>query len=83
MREERRRSGLFEILLWSRGLMACDHRIRGRRLARCQQRYDLLELQRNEWSEVFLRVTPTGRMQLELRGGPYDAHVLTCEPLHE
>jgi hypothetical protein len=42
---------------------------------------DLLELQRNEWSEVFLRVTPTGRMQLELRGGPYDAHVLTCEPL--
>jgi len=44
---------------------------------------DLLELQRNEWSEVFLRVTPTGRMQLELRGGPYDAHVLTCEPLQQ
>jgi hypothetical protein len=44
---------------------------------------DLLELQRNEWSEVFLRVTPTGRMQLELRGGPYDGHVLTCEPLQE
>jgi len=44
---------------------------------------DLLELQRNEWSEVFLRVTPTGRMQLELRGGPYDSHVLTCEPLQE
>ena len=42
---------------------------------------DLLELQRNEWSEVYLRVTPTGRMQLELRGGPYDGHVLTCEPL--
>ncbi len=42
---------------------------------------DLLELQRNDWSEVFLRVTPTGRMQLELRGGPYDSHVLTCEPL--
>ena len=42
---------------------------------------DLLELQHNEWSEVYLRVTPTGRMQLELRGGPYDAHVLTCEPL--
>lgn len=44
---------------------------------------DLLELRNNEWSEVFLRVTPTGRMQLELRGGPYDAHVLTCEPLHQ
>lgn len=40
---------------------------------------DLLELDTNRWSEVFLRVTPTGRMQLELRGGPYDAHVLTCE----
>lgn len=44
---------------------------------------DLLELRNNEWSEVFLRVTPTGRMQLELRGGPYDSHVLTCEPLPE
>lgn len=44
---------------------------------------DLLELKRNEWSEVFLRVTPTGRMQFELRGGPYDGHVLTCEPLAE
>lgn len=43
---------------------------------------DLLELRHNEWSEVFLRVTPTGRMQLELRGGPYDAHVLTCEALY-
>jgi hypothetical protein len=42
---------------------------------------DILEVQHNDWSEVFLRVTPTGRMQLELRGGPYDAHVLTCEPL--
>lgn len=41
---------------------------------------DLLELRDNDWSEVFVRVTPTGRMQLELRGGPYDAHVLTCEP---
>lgn len=40
---------------------------------------DLLEVDNNEWSEVFLRVTPTGRMQLELRGGPYDARVLTCE----
>lgn len=40
---------------------------------------DLLEIDNNQWSEVFLRVTPTGRMQLELRGGPYDARVLTCE----
>jgi hypothetical protein len=40
---------------------------------------DLLEIDTNQWSEVFLRVTPTGRMQLELRGGPYDARVLTCE----
>jgi hypothetical protein len=42
---------------------------------------DLLEIDNNQWSEVFLRVTPTGRMQLELRGGPYDARVLTCETL--
>ncbi len=28
---------------------------------------------------MFLRVTPGGNMQLELRGGPYDARVLTCE----
>jgi len=44
---------------------------------------DLLELERNDWSEVYLRVTPTGRMQLELRGGPYAGRVLTCEPLQE
>lgn len=42
-------------------------------------RADLLELDSNQWSEVFVRTTPTGRMQLELRGGPYDARVLTCE----
>ena len=65
-----------------------DGRIRladngGRRLAGAliAGHADLLELQHNDWSEVFLRVTPTGRMQLELRGGPYDAHVLTCEPM--
>lgn len=44
---------------------------------------DVLELQHNEWSEVYLRVTPTGRMQLEMRGGPYNGHVLTCEPLQQ
>lgn len=42
---------------------------------------DLLEIGNKQWSEVFLRVTPTGRMQLELRGGPYDARTLTCETL--
>ena len=42
---------------------------------------DLLDLANNAWSELFLSVTPAGRMQLELRGGPYDAHVLTCEAL--
>jgi hypothetical protein len=44
-------------------------------------RADLLELDANTWSEVFVRETPTGTIQLELRGGPYDAHVLTCETL--
>jgi hypothetical protein len=41
---------------------------------------DLLELDNNQWSEVFVRSAPDGTMQLELRGGPYDARVLTCEP---
>ena len=41
---------------------------------------DLLELDDNQWSEVFVRSAPDGTMQLELRGGPYDARVLTCEP---
>jgi hypothetical protein len=44
---------------------------------------DLLELADNTWSEVFVRVTPDGSVQLELRGGPYDARVLTCRPLAE
>lgn len=41
---------------------------------------DLLEMDNNQWSEVFVRPAPDGTMQLELRGGPYDARVLTCEP---
>jgi hypothetical protein len=44
-------------------------------------RADLLDLDNNQWSEVLVHETPSGRMQLELRGGPYDAHVLTCEQL--
>lgn len=40
---------------------------------------DLLDLDNNQWSELFVRTTPAGTMQLELRGGPYDARVLTCE----
>jgi hypothetical protein len=42
---------------------------------------DLLDLDNNQWSELFVHTTPAGTIQLELRGGPYDAHVLTCEPL--
>lgn len=44
-------------------------------------RADLLEIDNGQWSELFVRTTPTGRIQLELRGGPYDARVLTCEAL--
>lgn len=44
---------------------------------------DMLELDSNQWSELFVRVTPAGRVQLELRGGPYDARVLTCETLRQ
>ena len=46
-------------------------------------RADVLQLDDNTWSEVFVRVTPTGRMQLEMRGGPYDARVFTCDSLPE
>lgn len=42
---------------------------------------DMLEIDDKQWSKLFVRTTPTGRMQLELRGGPYDARVLTCETL--
>ncbi len=42
-------------------------------------RAELLDIENNAWSELFLSVTPSGQMQLELRGGPYDARVLTCD----
>jgi len=41
---------------------------------------DLLDLSSNSWSEIFVHLTPAGAVQLELRGGPYDSRVLTCEP---
>ncbi len=40
---------------------------------------DLLEIADNTWSELFVSVTPEGRLQLELRGGPFDTRVFTCE----
>lgn len=43
-------------------------------------RADLLDVANNEWSELFLHVNPNGQTQFELRGGPYDAHVLTVRP---
>jgi hypothetical protein len=43
-------------------------------------RADLLDVANNEWSELFLHVSPEGQTQFELRGGPYDAHVLTARP---
>lgn len=42
---------------------------------------DVLDLSTNSWSEIFVHVTPAGAMQLELRGGPYDSRVLTCDEL--
>lgn len=62
-----------------------DGRVRladeGHRLAGILQngRADLLEIADNTWSELFVRETPEGAMQLELRGGPFDARVLMCE----
>lgn len=58
------------------------------RLADAQHRFagmlqsghaDLLELDNNQWSELFVHTTPAGITQLELRGGPYDARVFNCE----
>lgn len=41
----------------------------------------LLDMNSELWSEVFVRVTPEGALQLELRDGPLDGRVLTCEAL--
>jgi hypothetical protein len=54
-----------------------DHRLAG---AVENGRADLLDVANNVWCELFVRVTPDGRTQLELRGGPYDARVFLCEP---
>ena len=40
---------------------------------------DLLEIADNTWSELFVSVTPEGRLQMELRGGPFDTRVFMCE----
>lgn len=45
------------------------------------ERGDVLEIGSNNWSKVYVRPAPDGTMQLELQGGAYDAHVLTCEPI--
>jgi hypothetical protein len=42
-------------------------------------RADLLEIADNTWSELFVRMTPEGKLQLELRDGPYGGRVFTCE----
>jgi hypothetical protein len=41
----------------------------------------LLDLKGEAWSELFVRTSPGGDMQLELRGGPYDARVFVCTPI--
>lgn len=55
----------------------------GRRLAGLLQndRGEVLEIGSGQWSRVYVRPAPDGRLQLEIHGGAYDAHVLTCEPL--
>lgn len=42
---------------------------------------DLLDLDDNTWSEVFVRSTPQGQLQLEVRGGAFHGRILTCEPI--
>lgn len=60
------------------------------RIATAQRRYagvadggraDLLDVENNDWCELFVRTTPEDRVQLELRGGIDDARILTCEIL--
>ena len=46
-----------------------------------RERGEVLEIGSNRWSRVFIRESPGGKTQIELHGGPYDAHVLTCEAL--
>ncbi|MFN2448302.1 MAG: hypothetical protein ABR508_00720 [Candidatus Baltobacteraceae bacterium] len=41
----------------------------------------LLQIDGEAWSEVFVRVTPHGTLQLELRDGPFDGRVFACEAL--
>jgi len=55
----------------------------GLRLAGLLQndRGEVLEIGSGQWSRVYVRPAPDGRLQLEIHGGAYDAHVLTCEPL--
>jgi hypothetical protein len=40
---------------------------------------DLLDVTDNTWSELFVRATPEGVRQLELRGGVYDGRIFACE----
>jgi len=43
----------------------------------------LLQIETEDWCEMFVRATPAGVLQLELRDGPYDGRILTCEPLEK
>ncbi|HZZ65138.1 MAG TPA: hypothetical protein VFE17_06555 [Candidatus Baltobacteraceae bacterium] len=42
---------------------------------------DLLDVTDNTWSELFVRATPEGGRQLELRGGVYGGRIFACEPI--
>jgi hypothetical protein len=60
------------------------------RIASTQRRYagvvdggqaDLLDVENSGWSRLFVRTTPEGRVQIELRGGADDARILTCDEI--
>ncbi len=44
-------------------------------------RAHLLDVSNDTWSELFVRETPAGALQLEMRDGPYEGRILACEPL--
>lgn len=58
-------------------LTAAEHRLAG---VVENGHAELLDVDTRNWSELFVRSTPDGRLQLETRGGPFHGRVLTCDP---
>ncbi len=44
-------------------------------------RAELIDLTDNTWSEVYVRTTPEGTLQLELHAAASASRILTCEAI--